>query len=72
MGQGEGGILLVETSALPGMGSLRLMGSLGNVCAVLFASNCVDVLTLFLCNQKEWRASAEQDEEAEVRTMPIV
>jgi len=37
MGQGEGGILPVETIALPGTGSLKLTGSLGEVCAFLLA-----------------------------------
>ena len=32
MGQGEGGILPVETIALPGTGRLKLTGSLGEVC----------------------------------------
>jgi ATP-dependent Lon protease len=31
MGQGEGGILSVETTAVPGIGMLRLTGSLGDV-----------------------------------------
>jgi ATP-dependent Lon protease len=31
MGQGEGGILPVETTAVPGTGKLRLTGSLGDV-----------------------------------------
>jgi ATP-dependent Lon protease len=32
MGQGEGGILPVETIAIPGTGKLKLTGSLGDVC----------------------------------------
>ena len=36
MGQGEGGILPVETIALPGTGRLRLTGSLGDVRASPF------------------------------------
>ena len=36
MGQGEGGILPVETIALPGTGRLKLTGSLGDVCAWFF------------------------------------
>ena len=36
MGQGEGGILPVETIALPGTGRLRLTGNLGDVCASPF------------------------------------
>ena len=46
MGQGEGGILPVETIAIPGTGKLKLTGSLGDVCycfiIVLFSStvNC--------------------------------
>jgi ATP-dependent Lon protease len=32
MGQGEGGILPVETIAVPGAGRLKLTGSLGEVC----------------------------------------
>jgi len=47
MGQGEGGTLPVERMALPGTGRLRLTGSLGDVCAFSFASNCADALTLF-------------------------
>jgi len=31
MGEGEGGILPVETAALPGSGQLKLTGSLGDV-----------------------------------------
>ena len=33
MGQGEGGILPVETIAVPGSGKLKLTGSLGDVCS---------------------------------------
>ena len=36
MGQGEGGILPVETIAIPGTGKLKLTGSLGDVCYFLF------------------------------------
>lgn len=32
MGQGEGGVLPVETVAVPGRGALKLTGSLGEVC----------------------------------------
>lgn len=46
VGQGEGGILPVEMITLPGMGRLRLTGSLGDVCALIFASNYAGVLTL--------------------------
>jgi len=35
MGQGEGGILPVETIAIPGTGKLKLTGSLGEVCYLL-------------------------------------
>jgi len=38
MGQGEGGIMPVETSALPGNGALKLTGSLGDVRAFLYQS----------------------------------
>lgn len=34
MGQGEGGILPVETIAVPGAGRLKLTGSLGEVCLI--------------------------------------
>lgn len=34
MGQGEGGILPVETIAIPGTGKLKLTGSLGDVCRI--------------------------------------
>lgn len=34
MGQGEGGILPVETIAVPGSGLLKLTGSLGEVCRI--------------------------------------
>ena len=57
----------VETIALPGTGRLRLTGSLDDVRALFFASNCADVSILFflpvLGNQREWRASAELSEE---------
>ena len=36
MGQGEGGILPVETIAIPGTGKLKLTGSLGDVCYTFF------------------------------------
>lgn len=36
MGQGEGGILPVETIALPGSGKLKLTGSLGDVSVISF------------------------------------
>ena len=35
MGQGEGGILPVESIAIPGTGRLKLTGSLGEVRAIL-------------------------------------
>jgi ATP-dependent Lon protease len=35
MGQGEGGILPVESIAIPGTGKLKLTGSLGQVCYFL-------------------------------------
>ena len=38
MGQGEGGILPVETIATPGTGQLKLTGSLGEVCFVFLLS----------------------------------
>jgi len=48
-----------------GTGRLRLTGSLGDVCAFSFASNCADALTLFfpvLGDQREWRASVDPGE----------
>ena len=38
MGQGEGGILPVETIAVPGSGKLKLTGSLGDVSWLVFVS----------------------------------
>ena len=38
MGQGEGGILPVETIAIPGTGKLKLTGSLGDVCSTFLFS----------------------------------
>ena len=38
MGQGEGGILPVETIAVPGSGKLKLTGSLGDVSRLVFVS----------------------------------
>ena len=37
MGQGEGGILPVETIAIPGTGKLKLTGSLGDVCLLILS-----------------------------------
>ena len=39
MGQGEGGILPVETIAVPGAGRLKLTGSLGDVSWLVFVSS---------------------------------
>ena len=47
MGQGEGGILPVETIALPGTGRLRLTGSLGDVCAPSFSLPMCDRVDTF-------------------------
>jgi ATP-dependent Lon protease len=44
MGQGEGGILPVETIAVPGSGHLKLMGSLGDVRVCCFPP-CTTLLT---------------------------
>jgi len=63
MGQGEGGILPVETIALPGTGRLRLTGSLGDVCASCFRFQLCGRVDLVLGDQREWRASAELGEE---------
>ena len=41
MGQGEGGILPVETIATPGTGQLKLTGSLGEVCIISFVLNMI-------------------------------
>ena len=65
MGQGEGGILPVETIALPGTSRLRLTGSLGGVCALSFSLPMCDRVDTFfpvLGNKREPRASAEQGE----------
>jgi ATP-dependent Lon protease len=43
MGQGEGGILPVETIATPGTGQLKLTGSLGEVCVVFHFGTSVVV-----------------------------
>lgn len=42
MGQGEGGIMPVETIAVPGSGKLKLTGSLGEVGCFLFLLFLVD------------------------------
>jgi len=47
MGQGEGGILPVETIALPETGRLRLTGSLGDVCALSFSLPMCDRVDTF-------------------------
>ena len=47
MGQGEGGILPVETIAVPGSGKLKLTGSLGDVSRLVFVSLLVGWHSLF-------------------------
>ena len=72
MGQGEGGIMPVETIAVPGSGKLKLTGSLGDVsrfrCAsfLFLRAWCWVLNVLVVGYQGEWRACAELGQDARV------
>jgi ATP-dependent Lon protease len=70
MGQGEGGILPVETIVVPGSGRLKLTGSLGEVClSSRCCGRCV-LRTFFLPgHQGEWRDRAELGQDACLRSV---
>lgn len=57
MGQGEGGILPVETIAIPGTGQLKLTGSLGDV-SDDDEFSCSKLMSL-AGHQRKWRVGAE-------------
>src|SRR5271168_3605013 len=49
MGQGEGGILPVESIAIPGTGKLKLTGSVGQVCYFLSFLSYAQMLIFSAC-----------------------
>lgn len=71
MGQGEGGILPVETIALPGTGRLKLTGSLGDVCDALTSvlySGYLSATCWNLGHQRERRTRSELGEDLLLRS----